>query len=122
MLTSGFYKIIESTTDRNQVESVIELNAQHAIFKGHFPNNPVTPGVCMLQIFKNFAENHLQKKLQISECSNIKFMAIINPETHPVLKLSMTFQQTDDSTVKMKATAVYEATTALKSSLVLTIQ
>ena len=28
----------------------LTLNAEHPIFKGHFPNNPVTPGVCMMQI------------------------------------------------------------------------
>ena len=31
----------------------LTLNAEHPIFKGHFPNNPVTPGVCMMQIVKN---------------------------------------------------------------------
>ena len=36
----------------------LTLNAEHPIFKGHFPNNPVTPGVCMMQIVKNLTANH----------------------------------------------------------------
>ena len=34
----------------------ITLNPAHPIFAGHFPGNPITPGVCMLQIIKELTE------------------------------------------------------------------
>lgn len=119
MLTD-FYQTERYESEDGTVCATIRLNPQHDIFKGHFPNNPVTPGVCMLQIFKELAENHLQRKLQIKECSNVKFMALINPETHPVLELNLGFSETETGVFKAKATATFENTTAIKLSIVLT--
>ena len=60
----------------------LTLNAEHPIFKGHFPNNPVTPGVCMMQIVKNLTKQITGHQLQLTQMLNIKFTALINPELH----------------------------------------
>lgn len=53
MLLKDFYKIIslENTVD-SKYKAVISINEQHDVFKGHFPGNPIMPGVCMMQIIK----------------------------------------------------------------------
>ena len=56
----------------------ITLNPAHPIFAGHFPGNPITPGVCMLQIIKELTEKITQKKLFLSKTSQVKFMTLIN--------------------------------------------
>lgn len=119
MLTD-FYQTERYESEDGTVRATIRLHSQHDIFKGHFPNNPVTPGVCMLHIFKELSEKYLQKKLQITECSNVKFMALINPETHPVLQLNLTLSETETGVFKVKATAAFEDTTAIKLNIVLT--
>jgi len=119
MLPEGFYTILHQHSEEESIQARIALNSEHEIFKGHFPNNPVTPGVCMLQIFKEIAQIHLQKKLQISECSNVKFMAIINPQIHPQLDLNLQLQSLEENTYKIKAVATFDQTTAIKLSLVL---
>lgn len=119
MLTD-FYQTERYESEGGTVCATIRLHSQHDIFKGHFPNNPVTPGVCMLQIFKELTENHLQRKLQIKECSNVKFMALINPEIHPVLQLDLTVSEAELDVFKVKATASFENTTAIKLNIVLT--
>ena len=119
MLPEGFYTVIDQKNSEQHLELNIALNPQHDIFKGHFPNNPVTPGVCMLQIFKETVERHLQKELMISECSNVKFMALINPEIHPNLKLDLHIVPNENETYKVKASAQFEETTALKLIFVL---
>ena len=50
MLIPHFYSVKEFNFTDNQLKAIIELNPAHDVFKGHFPNNPVTPGVCMLQV------------------------------------------------------------------------
>lgn len=119
MLANDFYKVLERDTDDQQLNIRIELNPAHDIFKGHFPNNPVTPGVCMLQIFKELIEDHLQLSLLITECTNVKFMAIINPQIHPFLNLSINCNAIDDNAFKVKASATFESTNALKLSMTL---
>ena len=52
-LLPNFYKVTHSE-HINETDWVVQvmLNPQHAIYSGHFPQQPVVPGVCMLQIIK----------------------------------------------------------------------
>lgn len=93
----------------------IKLNENHKIFKGHFPGNPVTPGVCMMQIIKELTEEFTGKKLFLKSASNVKFMAIINPYETPNLQLQLTISETDEE-VKVKNTTSFGETIALKLS------
>lgn len=79
----------------------IHLNKEHDIFKGHFPGNPVTPGVCMMQIIKELAEEFTGSKLFLKTASNVKFMAIINPFETPDLVLQLDINE-DGEDVKVK--------------------
>ncbi|SEH90669.1 3-hydroxyacyl-[acyl-carrier-protein] dehydratase [Paenimyroides aquimaris] len=117
MLTD-FYQTERYQLHEGVLNATVKLNPQHDIFKGHFPNNPVMPGVCMLQIFKELSEQGLNKKLFIKECSNVKFMALINPETHSVLDIVIGISETEEG-FKIKASATFDTITALKVSALL---
>ncbi|WP_080777000.1 3-hydroxyacyl-ACP dehydratase [Chryseobacterium phocaeense] len=94
----------------------IHLNKDHDIFKGHFPGNPVTPGVCMMQIVKELTEEITASKLFLKTASNVKFMAIINPFETPDLKLQLDITE-DEEGVKVKNTTSFGETIALKMSV-----
>lgn len=113
-MLKDFYTLIrQNQITEEQYECHIFLNKEHSIFKGHFPNNPVTPGVCMLQIIKNITENITQKKLFLSKTSNVKFMALINPEANPELVLTLNIKE-DDNQIVVKNTTSFDKTIALK--------
>jgi len=115
MLLNDFYSLteLENRNDSNY-KALIHLNASHDIFKGHFPDNPVTPGVCMLQIIKEITEKIVSKKLFMNQCSNVKFMALINPEVNPNLILSIEITETATNEYKVKNTTTFDETVALK--------
>ncbi|KQT24831.1 3-hydroxyacyl-ACP dehydratase [Chryseobacterium sp. Leaf405] len=94
----------------------ITLNQDHDIFKGHFPGNPVTPGVCMMQIVKELTEEFTGRELFLKTASNVKFMAIINPFETPELKLQLDINESDEE-VKVKNTTSFGETIALKLSV-----
>lgn len=121
MLIPHFYSVKEFNFTDNQLKSIIELNPEHDVFKGHFPNNPVTPGVCMLQILKELTEQATNTNLFIKECSNVKFMALINPEVNAVLAITIDINQVEEN-FKIKASASFNETVALKVSALLTQQ
>lgn len=121
MLIPHFYSVKEFNFTDNQIKSIIELNPEHDVFKGHFPNNPVTPGVCMLQILKELTEQATNTNLFIKECSNVKFMALINPEVNPVLAISIDINPLEEN-FKIKASASFDQTVALKVNALLTQQ
>ena len=64
MLLEDLYNVVDSKLrDQNSVECTVNIHPNHDIFKGHFPDFPVTPGVVMLQILKNCLEQQLQYSL-----------------------------------------------------------
>ena len=113
MLIEGLYtvEVVEKTD--NGISAKIHLDKDHEIFKGHFPGNPVMPGVCMIQIIKELTEEATGKNLFLAVSSNIKFMAIINPDKNPDLELSIDITE-DNGEVKVKNVTSYEDTVALK--------
>ncbi len=121
MLIPHFYSVKEFNFTDNQLKAIIELNPEHEVFKGHFPNNPVTPCVCMLQILKELTEQATNTNLFIKECSNVKFMALINPETNPILAITIDINPLEEN-FKIKASASFDETVALKVNALLTQQ
>ncbi|MEO8933740.1 MAG: 3-hydroxyacyl-ACP dehydratase [Xanthomarina sp.] len=113
MLLKDFYKLNSLTVSENLATAKITINKSHEIFKGHFPGNPVTPGVCMMQIIKELTEQILDKKLFMRSSSNVKFMAIINPELTPDLVLELDITETD-SGYRVKNNTTFDDTVALK--------
>ena len=78
MLSGSFFTIKETQSlENNTYKIVVQLNPQHAIFDGHFPHNPIVPGVCLTQMVKEILETLLQKSLNMTKADNIKFTAIV---------------------------------------------
>lgn len=116
-ILNNFYTLESSEKSENgSFIAKIKLNPAHEIFKGHFPGNPVTPGVCMMQIVKDLTENFTASKLFLKSASNVKFMAIINPFETPDLFLQLDITEKDGE-LKVKNTTSFGETIALKMSV-----
>lgn len=100
-------------TAPNTYCALITLNAEHPIFKGHFPDNPVTPGVCMLHIVKMLTQQITGYQLFLTQTSQVKFAALINPLLQPQLTLTLTIQSTS-TTVEVKNITTFSDVVALK--------
>ena len=61
----------------------IHLDASHFIYQAHFPDEPITPGVCIIQIAKELLEEHLGIGLEIQKVKNVKFLNVISPLATP---------------------------------------
>ncbi len=117
MFLKDFYKVLsEEKTGDSKYTITILINEKHEVFKGHFPGNPIMPGVCMIQIIKELTESITQSSLIIQTFSNVKFMALINPEVHPELRIELDIITTEDDLVKVKNTTYFNDTVALKLS------
>jgi 3-hydroxyacyl-[acyl-carrier-protein] dehydratase len=68
----------------------------HAIFKGHFPGQPVLPGVCMMEMVAEITGDHLKKSLRISGGPLIKFLRMIDPQINPVICLEIKYSESGD--------------------------
>lgn len=95
-LLNDFYKIITCKEVGNSIQATIVLNTQHPIFKGHFEQMPVVPGVCQTQIIKEILQQVCQKNLQLAKGDNIKFMGTIIPTQTQQIDLEITHQSIEN--------------------------
>lgn len=113
MLLKNFYTLNHLEVNDNLTTAQITINKNHAIFQGHFPDNPITPGVCMMQIIKELTQIIVKETLFMESSNNIKFLSIINPEKNADLVLTLDISKNED-VYKVKNITKYKDTTALK--------
>ncbi len=115
MLIKDFYKIKKiDQVDTNTIHVNIHLNKDHDVFNGHFPDNPITPGVCMIQTIKEIIQTQVNSLLFLNYISNVKFTALINPNINPDLILELSLIQ-ENNTIRVKnITKFTDGTIALK--------
>lgn len=115
-LLKDFYTILSfDTAPSNTVKASLRLNKDHVVFTGHFPGQPVTPGVCMMQIIKELGEKWANAPLQLKTARNVKFMAIINPFETADIDVELVLEEVDGG-IAIKSTTSFANTTALKFS------
>jgi len=50
------------------------------VFEGHFPNQPILPGVAMIELVQLAAELVLKDKLALKSAGNFKFLMMMDPD------------------------------------------
>ena len=78
----------------------IILNPDHLIYKAHFPGQPVTPGVCILQILQELLSMVEGKQLFIKNIKNAKFISMMSPVTDSRVSVLFTSVSTEEGGVK----------------------
>ena len=117
-LQNSLYTITSETHDENGHEYVIKLNPEHTIYKAHFPGEPITPGVCIMQIAVELFESALQHPLALNCVKNIKFLRIISPKEVTEVKYSLQKIYKDEGDLKVQVIVSADADVYAKLSLV----
>lgn len=118
ILKNSLYKIASSNAEEKSFN--LELVPDCLIYRAHFPEQPITPGVCIIQIASELLNELLQSDFELITVSNAKFLAVINPlETNSVI---YTFKKVvvdeDTKTVKVSVIVSNPETIFTKLSLV----
>lgn len=96
-LINDFYTVESSQTEENKISATVVLNQQHAIFKGHFEQMPVVPGVCQTQMIKELLQQTTNKNLTLIKGDNIKFTGMIVPAQTPKVQIEITYKLLENS-------------------------
>lgn len=78
----------------------IHLDASHLIYQAHFPGEPITPGVCILQIARELLERAYGQRLCIESVKNVKYLNVISPIEMP--DISYVFSPVKDWKVQVE--------------------
>ena len=78
----------------------IILNPDHLIYKAHFPGQPVTPGVCILQMLQELLSVEMGKQLFIKNIKNAKFISMMSPVADSRVSVLFTLVEAQEGGVK----------------------
>ncbi len=105
MLLKNFYTIVElDSSNKENVKAIIDLNKDHEVYEGHFPGNPIVPGVCLTQLIKEVMEKVENTELRMVYADNIKFLAVVNPEINNRLQIDLKVRyDTEQNLIKVNS-------------------
>ena len=108
---------LKDTPATGSLESEVwdEIVPTHPIFEGHFPDQPVLPGVCMVQIALTIASAMHGKPLRMLNARTIKFLTPVDPRISPEL-LFRTTLTTLENGIKAEVNATAGEASVLKLS------
>lgn len=116
-LANNLYTL--ATLDEGNNSATIALCPESVIYKAHFPEQPITPGVCIIQMATELLESLLHISLELSEIKNAKFLSVISPDkmsevTYTFLKTSV---DNEEGSVKTSVVVASGETICAKLSL-----
>ena len=114
-LINDFYHIIATEESGETFVYKVKLNAAHDIYSVHFPGNPVTPGVCLVQMATEMLEQKFGKRFVLSTAVNIKFKRLVAPTDEPSFVFSKIV--TEDDLIKTMISIEDEQGQFVKMSL-----
>lgn len=89
LLENKFYKIISEEKDGVNGKYRIAILPDCNVYDGHFPGDPVCPGVCNIETIKECAMTMMQKELRIKSIKQCRLTAIATPTVCPEVTVSL---------------------------------
>lgn len=103
MFQDDLFTIITENIAEQHAVFDIRLNAQHPIYTGHFPNDPITPGVCIVQMVTDLFAHIQQRECSMVAAKNVKFLNLIKPAEHEVVRFTLDWDGVGENQYKVKA-------------------
>src|ERR1700743_1596414 len=103
MLRDPLYQILATDHSDNTIHAVIEIDEHNEIFKGHFPDHPVLPGACMVQMVKEIFELEMDSTYRLQKADNLIFLTLLDPQKGQILPLKINYIP-DETGIRTTAT------------------
>ena len=117
MSKHNIFNIREITSTEHESVATIDLDAEDLVFKGHFPNQPVLPGVIMLKIIIECACEIQAEKLQLRKVIQAKYLQFVDPRQYPLIQCKLNFSK-DENGWKINALFFHSEVTFSKILLI----
>ena len=117
-LTDSFFIIESIKGSESGFEAVLRTNPEHPIYKAHFPGNPITPGVCVIQAAGELLEQQLHSNIYLKTVKNVKFLSVIIPEKGKKIRYSFSNLVEEENGCKVQVLVNDDSTVYAKISLI----
>lgn len=104
-LEGKYYTVLNvASEDGNTATYHIALRPDCDIYQGHFPGNPVCPGVCNIQTIKECAERSTGRQLRITFVKQCRLTTLATPAVCKELDVKVNVLPKDETTCTIVAT------------------
>ncbi|MFN8308640.1 MAG: hypothetical protein U0T73_01635 [Chitinophagales bacterium] len=101
--TTGFYKLKSAQRTEQSIQAIITLQPHHAVFEGHFPERPVVPGVCQMQMAGEIFSSVIGERLQVQRVQSVKFPSPMEPVADREIAVQINFEKKEDGAFAINA-------------------
>ncbi len=103
MLIKDYYTIESASVEAGAHVFHIRLNPGCAVYQGHFPGEPVSPGVCNIQMIKELAEQVTGRHLFMGNLQLCRLTTLVTPQAHPTMVATLVIEE-KEGLCKLRAT------------------
>lgn len=118
MLLNKYFTI--DSVERKDEETIfhVTLNPEHEIYKGHFQGNPISPGVCTVEMVKECAQQITEEQLNFASIKNCRFISLLTPANETELQVHVNLTESEDGyTIKADVNGQEQAYLTLSGNL-----
>lgn len=103
MLIEDYYTVIQTSREGDTAVFSLALRPDCKVYEGHFPGQPVCPGVCNIQMLKECLETLTGKRLLLDCIQQCRLTVLLTPADFPLLEARIDILAADGQSVKFHA-------------------
>jgi 3-hydroxyacyl-[acyl-carrier-protein] dehydratase len=113
MLLNNFYTVLHRSGPEKELSPSgvsieryvfsMELNPDHPVYEGHFPGNPVVPGVCQLQMISELLSLIKGSAVRLIHSDNVKFLSVMVPNKNRIIDAEIRVKTLEDGEISANA-------------------
>jgi 3-hydroxyacyl-[acyl-carrier-protein] dehydratase len=90
---SDLYTIRITGITGTRISALVLLDPEHAIYDGHFPGFPLTPGVCQVAMIRDILRKGLDRSFRLTGAKFVKFTAMHQPGNSRELTAELSYRE-----------------------------
>ena len=117
MVLKDFYTILHQSGPEEEISQTgilskrfqfqLELNPDHPVYQGHFPGNPIVPGVCQVQMISELISIITGHSFRLIHADNVKFLSMMVLDKKSTIDADIRIRTEDNGNIS--ANAVFKA-------------
>ncbi len=122
LLKDKFFTVLhEERMTANDAVFLCELKPDCDVYRGHFPDKPVSPGVCNIEMIRECAEMLIGQDLLIDTIKQCRLTAVASPSICPKVDVKVTVARVEGTENYNIVASIADASTSymeMKATLI----
>lgn len=117
MLENDLYTLLSADPIEGRFR--LAFDARCEIYCAHFPGNPITPGVCLVETVRELSCRMLPCSVRIARALNVKYLSLLSPRLQPQVDVRIALSSAGQNEWIAKADITVGEQTFTRMSLLL---